>query len=136
MTNPNGKHAVIGFTHWAMFDQKNVDDWGLATPNDNLYDGSAASTALSSGACATSHAYSQPAICQDPNGNSEGLAITSCTSGATAPSWEATYGGVTLDGTCQWVNEGSYTRISETSNWGDAILPLYTEAQTGMCDTN
>jgi hypothetical protein len=139
--NPNQKHAVIGFEHWSLFDNYTgggawVANFGIATKSDNLYDGSASSTAMSSGACGASHAYTQPAICQDPNANSEGLAVTSCTSGSTAPSWNAAYGGVTLDGTCQWVNEGSYTRIPETNDWGDAILPLYNEAQTGMCDTD
>ena len=102
--------------------------------NDNGYDGSSASTATTLGACATSHTYTNPSICTDPNGNLESLAANpaGCVSGGIAPIWPAAtnnsnlakFWAQTTDGTCTWFNNGTYTRVAETGNYGDALLPV------------
>jgi hypothetical protein len=136
LKNPNGKYAVVGLEHWALYDSHGEGrDFGFFTPNDNGYDGSAASTATSSGSCTSNHAYIAPAICQDTNGNYQGLAVTSCTSGGSSPTWNANFNGVTAnDGSCIWFNEGQYTPIPESTNWGDTLLPMANFFNAGICD--
>lgn len=136
LTNPNGKYAVVGFEHWALYDSESENrDFGLFTPNDNGYDGSAGSTATSSGACTTIHAYTAPAICQDSNGNLESLAVSSCTSGGSDPPWNVNFNGLTSgDGTCNWFNQGSYTRSAEAADWGNSLLPIVQFNSGNLCD--
>jgi hypothetical protein len=136
LTNPNGKYAVVGFEHWALYDSDSENrDFGLFTPNDNGYDGSAGSTATSSGACTTIHAYTAPAICQDPNGNFESLAVSSCTSGGSDPMWNLDFNGLTSgDGTCSWFNQGPYARSAETADWGNSLLPIVQFNSANLCD--
>jgi hypothetical protein len=136
LKNPNGMFAVVGLEHWSLYDSKGESrDFGLFTPNDNGYDGSAASTAASSGACAISQPYTAPAICQDSNGNYESLAVSSCTSGSSQPVWNTNFNGLTsADGSCTWLNQGNYTRIPETANWGNTLLPIANLNTAGICD--
>jgi hypothetical protein len=136
LKNPNGMFAVVGLEHWALYDSKGEGrDFGLFTPNDNGYDGSAASTAASSGACATGQPYTAPAICQDSNGNYESLAVSSCTSGSSRPVWNTNFNGLTSsDGSCTWLNQGNYARIPETANWGNTLLPITNFNTAGICD--
>jgi hypothetical protein len=136
LKNPNGKYAVVGLEHWSLYDSHTEGrDFGLFTPNDNAYDGSASSTALSSGSCAINTNYSQPAICQDPNGNYEGLAVASCTSGGSSPTWNTSFNELTKnDGSCTWFNEGSYTPKAEPTNWGNTLLPMANFFTAGICD--
>ncbi len=136
LKNPNGKYAVVGLEHWALYDSHSEGrDFGLFTPNDNGYDGSAASTAVSSGSCATNTNYTQPAICQDTNGNYQGLAVASCISGGTSPTWNTNFNGLTQnDGSCTWFNEGSYTPKAESINWGNTLLPMANLFMAGICD--
>ena len=136
LKNPNGKYAVVGLEHWSLYDSHGEGrDFGLFTPNDNGYDGSAASTATSSGSCAPNHAYTAPAICQDPNGNYQGLAVTSCTSGGSSPTWNTNFNGVTTnDGSCTWFNEGPYAPVPESADWGDTLLPMADFFNAGICD--
>ena len=136
LKNPNGKYAVVGFEHWALYDSHTEGrDFGLFTPNDNGYDGSAASTATSSGSCTINTNYTQPAICQDSNGNYQGLAAASCTSGGSSPTWNTNFNGLTKnDGSCTWVNEGPYTPKAESMNWGNTLLPMANFFTAGICD--
>ena len=135
LQNSSGKYAVIGFSHWELYDYASQDNnTGLFTPNDNAYDGSAASTATSSGSCATNHSYTQPAICQDSNGNYEGLAVTSCTSGASSPTWNPNFNGNTNDGSCTWFNEGPYPPNPESANWGNSLAPIANFNTGDICD--
>ncbi len=136
LKNPNGKYAVVGFEHWSLYDSHTEGrDFGLFTPNDNAYDGSAASTAVSSGSCATNTNYTRPAICQDVNGNYQGLAVTSCTSGGSSPTWNTNFNGITNnDGSCTWLNEGPYTPKAESTNWGNTLLPMANFFTAGICD--
>jgi hypothetical protein len=136
LTNPNGEYAVVGFEHWALYDSDSENrDFGLFTPNDNGYDGSAGSTATSSGACTTIHAYTAPAICQDSNGNLESLAVSSCTSGGSGPTWNVNFNGLTSgDGTCRWFNQGAYPRVAETADWGNSLLPIVQFNSGNLCD--
>ena len=136
LQNPAGKYAIVGYEHWSMWDSKSqTGDFGLFTDNDNAYDGSAASTATSSGPCLTSSTYTQPAICQDPNGNYQSLATASCTSGASAPTWNTNYNGLTPnDGNCNWFNNGAYARNAEASDWGDALLPIVNFQTSSLVD--
>jgi hypothetical protein len=135
LKNPEGKFAVVGLEHWALYDSHAEDkDFGLFTPNDNGYDGSAASTATSSGSCATNTNYTQPAICQDPNGNYEGLGVASCVSGGSPPTWNNNFDGYTQDGGCLWFNEGPYTPNPESANWGNALWPIANAFTAGICD--
>jgi len=135
LQNSSGKYAVIGFSHWELYDYASQDNnTGLFTPNDNAYDGSAASTATSSGSCATNHSYTQPAICQDSNGNYEGLAVTSCTSGASSPTWNPNFNGNTNDGSCTWFNEGPYPPNPESGNWGNSLAPIANFNTGSICD--
>jgi hypothetical protein len=127
LKNPSGKYAVVGFSHWELYDfASQGNNTGLFTPNDNAYDGSAASTATSSGSCATSTGYTQPAICQDSNGNLEALAVASCTSGGTAPTWPANSAldAFTNDGSCVWDNMANYPRTPESASWGNLLDPV------------
>ena len=112
-----------------MWDQYNYANFGLFTVNDNAYDGSAASTATSSGACATSHSYTAPAICEDGNSDFESLTVASCTSGSLAPTWPASsvsnYGKQTADGSVHWFDDYTYTRYAEGASYGvNALLPI------------
>jgi len=135
LKNPGGKYAVVGFSHWELYDYASQDNnTGLFTPNDNAYDGSAASTATSSGSCATNHSYTQPAICQDSNGNYEGLAVTSCTSGASSPIWNPSFNGNTNDGSCTWFDEGPYPPNPESANWGNSLAPIANFNTGVICD--
>jgi len=136
LKNPNGKYGVVGLEHWALYDSHGEGrNFGFFTPNDNGYDGSAASTATSSGSCTANHSYTAPAICQDPNGNYQGLAVTSCTSGGSSPTWTTNFNGITTnDGSCIWMNEGSYAPIPESTNWGDTLLPMANFFNAGICD--
>jgi hypothetical protein len=136
LKNSNGKYAVVGLEHWSLYDSHTEGrDFGLFTPNDNGYDGSAASTAPSSGSCAINTNYTQPAICQDPNGNYEGLAVASCTSGGSSPTWNTNFNGITKnDGSCTWFNEGSYTPKTESTTWGNTLLPMANFFTAGICD--
>ena len=136
LKNPTGKYAVVGFEHWSLYDSHTEGrDFGLFTPNDNAYDGSAASTAVSSGSCTTSTNYTQPAICQDANGNYQGLAVASCTSGGSSPTWNTNFNGITNnDGSCTWLNEGAYTPKAESTNWGNTLLPMANFFTAGICD--
>jgi Putative Ig domain len=135
LKNPNGKFAVVGLEHWSLYDSfAEGKDFGLFTPNDNGYDGSASSTATSSGGCATNTNYAQPAICQDPNGNYEGLAVSSCISAGSKPTWNTNFNGYTHDGSCVWFNEGPYTPNPESTNWGNALGPIAKAFTAGICD--
>jgi uncharacterized repeat protein (TIGR03803 family) len=136
LKNPDGKYAVVGLEHWALYDSHTEGrDFGMFTPNDNGYDGSAASTATSSGSCATNTNYTQPAICQDTNGNYQGLAVASCTSGGSSPTWNTNFNGLTInDGSCTWFNEGPYTPKAESTNWGNTLLPMANFFTAGICD--
>jgi len=136
LKNPSGKYAVIGLEHWSLYDSHSEGrGFGLFTPNDNGYDGSAASTATSSGACATNHAYTAPAMCQDSNANYQGLAEASCTSGSASPIWNTNFNGLTKnDGSCTWFNEGPYTPSAESTNWGNTLLPMADFFTAGICD--
>jgi hypothetical protein len=136
LKNPNGMFAVVGLEHWSLYDSKGEGrDFGLFTPNDNGYDGSAASTGVSSGSCATNTNYTQPAICQDSNGNYQGLAVASCTSGSSQPVWNTNFDGLTKnDGSCTWFNEGPYTPKAEPTNWGNTLLPMANFFTAGICD--
>jgi hypothetical protein len=135
LTNPAGKYAIVGFEHWALYDSESQhDNFGLFTPNDNPYDGSAASTATSSGSCLTGHSYTSPAICQDSNGNFQSLAVSSCTSAASGTVWNTNYNGLTVDNTCEWFNQGNYARVAETATWGNALLPVYNFNTSSLCD--
>jgi hypothetical protein len=135
LKNPGGKYAVIGFSHWELYDYATQgNNTGLFTPSDNGYDGSAASTATSSGSCATNHSYTQPAICQDSNGDYEGLAVASCTSGASSPTWNPNFNGNTNDGSCTWFNEGSYPPNPESANWGNGLAPIVNFNTGDICD--
>ena len=123
LTNPSGKYSVVGFEHWSMFDSySQTGGFGIFTANDNAYDGSASSTASSSGACATNHAYTTPSVCLDTNGNLESLAVPSCTSATSGTVWKAKFGLLTTDKTCVWFNDGTYTRIVEAGNFGNVLL--------------
>jgi hypothetical protein len=131
LKNPSGKYAVIGFSHWLEYFDTLAQE--LFTSNDNGYDGSQASTLSGTpAACATSHSYTAPAICADPNGNYESLRVANCTSGGTAPTWPALANNTnsstlqvqTADGSCKWFNIGSYALIAETSNFGDVLGPI------------
>ncbi len=135
LKNPGGKYAVVGFSHWELYDYASQgNNTGLFTPDDNGYDGSAASTATSSGSCATNHSYTQPAICQDSNGDYEGLAVASCTSGASSPTWNPSFNGSTNDGSCVWFNEGPYPPNPESTNWGNSLAPIANFNTGGICD--
>ena len=136
MQNPAGKYAVVGFEHWSMWDSwSQGGDFGLFTDNDNAYDGSAASTATSSGSCSTNTNYTQPAICQDSNGNYQGSAVNSCTSGGSSPTWNTNFNGLTTnDCSCTWFNEGPYTPTAESTNWGNTLLPMAQFFTAGICD--
>ena len=139
LQNPAGKYAVVGFEHWAMYDSYSQGgDFGICTDNDNCYDGSSASTATSSGSCATSTGYTIPAICQDSNGNYESLSLgpslTTCTSGSTGPTWATGYGAQTADGTCTWFNGGPYSRNVESSTFGNSMLPVVTFNLSNLAD--
>jgi Putative Ig domain len=137
LKNPNGKFAVVGLEHWALYDSNTGGDknnYGLFTPNDNGYDGSAASTVTSRGSCASNTKYTQPWICQDSNGNYEGLAVSSCTSGGATPTWNTNFNGYTNDGSCVWFNEGPYTPNPESANWGNALGPITNAFTAGICD--
>ena len=135
LQNPNGKYAVVGFSHWELYDYASQgNNTGLFTPNDNPYDGSAASTATSSGSCVANTNYSQPTICQDSSGNYEGLAVSSCKSGGSTPTWNPNFNGSTSDGSCVWINEGPYTPIPESANWGNALLPIANFNNSAICD--
>lgn len=125
LQNPAGKYATVGFEHWSMWDSYSQGgNFGIFTDNDNAYDGSAASTAPSS-PCAASHSYTSPAVCEDGNSNYQSLAVASCTSGSSAPSWNTNFGGLTNgDGTCIWFNDGRYARNVESATWGNALLPI------------
>lgn len=52
-----------------------------------------------------SHLYQLNATVTDSNGNAEKVVVPG-TSGASAPTWNATQGGVTHDGTVTWTNLG------------------------------
>jgi Putative Ig domain len=137
LKNPAGKFAVVGLEHWALYDSNtrgDKSDYGLFTPNDNGYDGSAASTATSSGSCTTNHAYTQPAICLDANNNYQGLADASCTSGSSSPTWNPNFNGNTNDGSCIWFNEGPYSPKPESANWGNSLSPIANFNTAGICD--
>jgi hypothetical protein len=136
LKNPNGKYAVVGLEHWSLYDSHTEGrDFGLFTPNDNAYDGSAASTASSRGSCAINAKYTQPAICQDSNGNYQGLAVASCTSGGSSPTWNTSFNELTKnDGSCTWFNEGAYPPKAETTNWGNTLLPMADVFTAGICD--
>jgi uncharacterized repeat protein (TIGR03803 family) len=136
LKNSNGEYAVIGLEHWSLYDSHTEGrDFGLFTPHDNGYDGSAASTAPSRGSCAINTNYTQPAICQDSNGNYEGLAVASCTSGGSSPTWNTNFNGITKnDGSCTWFNEGPYTPKTESTNWGNTLLPMANLFTAGICD--
>lgn len=156
LKNPAGKLAVVGLEHWSLYDSKTQNNggtgagtnFGLFTVLDNGYDGSSASTlGTPSNACATNTVYSMPAFCKDTNGNFQALSISSgsCTSGSVAPTWPPTtsnvniskYGVLTPDGTCNWFNDGVFTRAAglvETGSWGNALLAI-AQFQTGnLCD--
>jgi hypothetical protein len=141
LKNAAGKVVVIGMTHWSLYDSpcnSECRNFGLFTPNDNAYDGSSASTATSSGACATNTVYTMPAICKDSNNNFESLSLpvgqSSCTSGGSAPTWppgdNTKLMALTGDATCSWFNGGTYTRTAESATWGNALLPIL-NFQTG-----
>jgi hypothetical protein len=136
MQNPAGKYAVVGFEHWSMWDSwSQGGDFGLFTDNDNAYDGSAASTATCSGSCSTSTNYTQPAICQDTNGNYQGLAVASCTSGGASPTWNTNFNGLTTnDGSCTWLNEGSYMPKAESADRSNTLLPMANFFTAGIYD--
>jgi hypothetical protein len=136
LKNPSGKFAVVGAEHWSLYDsQTEGRDFGLFTNNDNAYDGSAGSTATSGGSCLTNHSYTQPSICKDSNNNYQGLANASCTSNAVGPpGWKTAYNAVTVDGTCQWINEGPYTPVAESSNFGNSTKVLSDYFTGGLCD--
>jgi hypothetical protein len=135
LKNPSGKYAVVGFSHWELYDYASQgNNTGLFTPDDNGYDGSAASTATSSGTCATNQNYTQPAICQDSNGDYEGLAVASCTSGASSPTWNPSFNGSTNDGSCVWFNDGPYPPNPESTNWGNGLAPIANFNTGGICD--
>jgi hypothetical protein len=136
LRNPNGQYAVVGREHWALYDSNSESRaFGLFTPKDNGYDGSAASTAVSSGSCLTSHAYTKPSICKDSNNNFQGLAVASCTSGGSAPTWATLFNSTTSgDGTCVWINEGPYTPSAESANFGNSLKPISDYLNTNICD--
>ena len=141
----NGKYVVVGMEHWAYYDQAN-EGWnaGLATSyGDNPYDGSAEING-SLGSCATSHSYLAPAICKDANNNYEAISAN-CTSGGSAPTWATQNGTVTIDGTCNWHNEGPITLRPEANSvppsatfpnvgYGDVITPISDFLNAGICD--
>ena len=134
--NPAGKYAVVGFEHWSMFDSWSQNgNFGLFTDNDNPYDGSAASTATSSGSWTATHFYTQPTIIEDSNGNYQGLAVASCTSGGSSPTWNTNFNGLTTnDGSCTWFNEGPYPPNPESANWGNTLSPIANFNTAGICD--
>jgi hypothetical protein len=136
LRNPDGKYAVVGREHWALYDSNSeARAFGLFTPKDNGYDGSAASTAVSSGSCLTSHVYTKPSICKDSNNNFQGLAVASCTSGGSAPTWATLFNSTTSgDGTCAWINEGPYTPSAESANFGNSLKPISDYLNTNLCD--
>ena len=128
LQNPAGKYAIVGFEHWSMWDSfSQFRNFGLFTGNDNGYDGSSAATGVTLGACATSHTYAIPSICTDSNGKFESLAANpaGCTTSSGAPTWNTNFWGLTSDANgCPFFNNLSYTRVAETANFGDALLPV------------
>lgn len=133
LKNPAGKYAVVGDSHWEHYDfASQGNNTGLFTPNDNGYDGSAASTLSGTPpACAANHAYTKPAQCTDPNGNYESLRVDSCTSAISGTSWPSSaasnYYAQTTDGTCKWFDvspNATYALIPESSNFGDSLGPI------------
>jgi hypothetical protein len=126
--NPAGAYPVVGWEHWSLYDSwSQGTNFGVFTDNDNGYDGSAASTVASSGACPTTagglNALTIPYICLDANGNYESLTQAGTATGV--PVYSATYGGLTTDGTVLFFNQGSYTRAQEAASWGNSLLPMY-----------
>lgn len=141
LKNPSGKYAVVGLSHYGLYDDCTIsgsENLGLRTPNDNAYDGSAASTATSSGSCPTTPtALTMPYICLDTNGNYEGLTQNGTT--GSSPTFSTTYGAFLTTGSAIFRNEGSYTPYPEndsghSGNSGNVLLPV-AQFQTGnLCD--
>ena len=148
----NGKYVVAGLEHWGWYDTVNAHtDGGLVSAfADNPYDGSASiATATHSDIWQSGHTYTSPSLIWDGanyEAESFGPTPTDCTSGGTTPSWATQMGAATADGTCIWHNEGPYTlkpeqasRIPSTATlpgvaYGDAITPISTFLNAGICD--
>jgi hypothetical protein len=144
LTDPNGKHTVVGLEHWAYYDMGGAN-FGLISANDNPYDGSASDmTWSSSNTWQANHTYTAAELIFDGT-NYEALSnqATTCTSGGATPTWATQNGATTNDGSCTWRNEGSYVGVPETSipgsatytnGYGDSVSPLATLLNAGICD--
>lgn len=150
----NGKYVVVGFEHWALYDQVNAFmDGGMATAfADNPLDGSAAAiTVTHSDVWQANHSYSYPSLIWDGanyqarTSSATGTDTpTPCTSGSTSPNWATKMGARTTDNTCYWRNEGPYalrveSGIPSTATipnvaFGDAITPIANLLNAGFCD--
>ena len=138
--DPWSRYNIIGFEHWALYDDcREPSNYGYKSSLDNPYDGSAASTATSSGAWTASHTYTMPTIIFDGT-NYEGMCISgqpgvTCTSkSGSAPVWSTSFGGHTTDNTCIWCNEGPYTPAAEAANYGDFMQPLSVLLTSNLAD--
>ena len=144
LTDPNGKHTVVGLEHWSLYDMGGAN-FGLISDNDNPYDGSASAVAWSaSNTWQANHPYTAAGLIFDGT-NYEALSnqATNCTSAGGTPAWATQSGATTADGSCTWRNEGQYVGVPETSipgsatysnGYGDAISPFATLLNAGICD--